>query len=490
MSSGISTKTPYAGFNIVSFDFPRWGIYEHENWRRLDAVLQASLVITGGIWHNATTYAAGDRAADELTFKIYACQVSHTSAATGTFADDRTANPTYWQEVINAPIYRGLWTTFTVYNYLDVVSLPDGSMYIANNAHTSTGTFNPAFWTQTAPALPGTFPSTWATVSGKPDFAQGKLKLVGGNLSYLPNEGNRVTINGVEKVIPGAGVLLAASGLVVPQTTTNRSITTSVATLTFSANSIPNGAKVGVKGLAGTNQVGYNGTRTLTGATGTTISFPTSVATDASAADVTGTVYVIYCIYLAVDGSGNLTLEPSTTWYTVDTTTGIATKTGDLTRRLVGMAVPVAGPAWVNTDGQRFVRSYHNRSTVATYSKLTANRTSASTTPAEINVELRQEALMWSDEVWRLMISGRTSHSAASGVNTIFVSTDAFSNEEGASLFSFDSAGFSRNIAAQAHVTESEGYHVASGHIQTTGGTSTIYGVAGSVITALVGEIG
>lgn len=52
-----------------------------------------------GAWANSTSYTAGvDAALDSTTYWV--CVVSHTSAGTGTFADDRTANPTYWRQTL------------------------------------------------------------------------------------------------------------------------------------------------------------------------------------------------------------------------------------------------------------------------------------------------------------------------------------------------------------------------------------------------------
>lgn len=47
-------------------------------------------------WANDTSYAVDDFAYDAATATLYVCEAAHTSAASGTFADDRTANPTYW----------------------------------------------------------------------------------------------------------------------------------------------------------------------------------------------------------------------------------------------------------------------------------------------------------------------------------------------------------------------------------------------------------
>lgn len=485
MSSGI-TKTPYVGFNLVSFDFPRWGTYEHENWRLIDSILQASGVINAGIWRNDTVYAAGTRVVDNTTSKIYAALVAHTSSATATFAEERAAHPTYWAEVINAPIYRGVWAPFTNYNYLDVVNLASGATYICINAHTSSSTFNPAFWTQTAPGFPATMPSTWATVSGKPEMAQCRLEYSGGNLVLLPEGGDRITIGGIERVIPAAGVPLSAAGLIAPQISTNRVISANLATLTFAANTIPVGARIGVKGLAGTNQAGYQGSYVVTGSTGTTIQYNSSVTSDASTADVTGTVYVVYYIYAGTDGGGNITVEASLTGHTLDPTLKVRTKTGDASRRLVGMATVGPGPAWVDSATQKFVRSYHNRRRRASKAVGTADRTYTATTQGEIHSEYRTEFLAWSDEVVDVGMTGDAS--ATTNSCWVYISVDAVSVAE--DLFTIGGStgaiGLSANVEGLA-----EGYHVATPQGKAgAGGTLTVYASAANSIaqsTACVG---
>ena len=47
-------------------------------------------------WANSTGYIIGSRANDPAGPAVWKCLVAHTSAGAGTFAADRTANPTYW----------------------------------------------------------------------------------------------------------------------------------------------------------------------------------------------------------------------------------------------------------------------------------------------------------------------------------------------------------------------------------------------------------
>lgn len=49
------------------------------------------------VWANGTAYVADELIRDTATSETYKCLIGHTSAAAGTFAADRTANPTYWE---------------------------------------------------------------------------------------------------------------------------------------------------------------------------------------------------------------------------------------------------------------------------------------------------------------------------------------------------------------------------------------------------------
>ncbi len=123
---------------------------EHSNLTIMDTVLFALGGISGilGEWLNATAYLVGDRVID-TDGKVYQCAIANTSAASGTFTNDRTANPTFWTLILNAPVSRGTWATGIVYNANDFVFDGVGDRYaVCNTTHTSTTTFatDIAFW--------------------------------------------------------------------------------------------------------------------------------------------------------------------------------------------------------------------------------------------------------------------------------------------------------------------------------------------------------
>ena len=139
----------------------------------------------------------------------------------------------------------------------------------------------------------------------------------------------------------------------------------------------------------GGNQLTINGTAQAVPDAGVSLA-PTSL-----------TASTTYYIYAFLSGA-TMTLEASSTGHATDTTTGnkgVEIKSGDSTRTLVGMARVVTGPAWVDTDAQRFVISWFNRRTITTTNIFTASRNSTTgATYTEVNSEIRNEFLTWADE--------------------------------------------------------------------------------------------
>src|SRR3990167_6263267 len=107
------------------------------------------------------------------------------------------------------------------------------------------------------------------------------------------------------------------------------------------------------------------------------------------------TLYYIY----AYDNSGTTTLEASTTAPVTATLHGIRVKSGDESRTLVGMAFAGTGGAFTNSGNNSLVASWFNRKVRVATSSFSTNRTTASTTPVELNTEIRCHFAIWDDEV-------------------------------------------------------------------------------------------
>jgi len=108
----------------------------------------------------------------------------------------------------------------------------------------------------------------------------------------------------------------------------------------------------------------------------------------------------LYYIYAAMSGA-TMTLEKSTTSYTVSTVDGTLVKNGDESRALVGMA---------RTDGSgnwQLVRSYFNDPGVIAKGAFTADRSTNSTAGfAEINSEIQVKFLAWAGEQVNAVVQG------------------------------------------------------------------------------------
>lgn len=85
-------------FSLVDFNVATWHDEVNDNFRSLDALIAAFTGITGllGPWKNSTVYSVGQRVIDTDLNSLWQVAIAHTSAAAGTFAAYRAANPTHW----------------------------------------------------------------------------------------------------------------------------------------------------------------------------------------------------------------------------------------------------------------------------------------------------------------------------------------------------------------------------------------------------------
>src|SRR6187402_3003473 len=143
MVANIRGYTANYSFKLINFDTPRWHTLEYANWIQLDQMLlQAGIPQVRGDWQFSTLYHEGDRVFDNVENVLYRCLIAHTSAATGTFADDRAANPTYWTIVTyGVPLFRGAWEPSATYALGDIVIVDLYAYYLCTANHLSSATF-------------------------------------------------------------------------------------------------------------------------------------------------------------------------------------------------------------------------------------------------------------------------------------------------------------------------------------------------------------
>jgi hypothetical protein len=210
------------------------------------------------------------------------------------------------------------------------------------------------------------------------------------------------------------------------------------------------------------------------------------------------TVSTLYYIY-AVQTAGVVTaLEASTTAYAISVTAGSngqMVKTGDPTRRLVGMVRPIAGPAFSDLPAQRFVRSWLNRKRVQLRGATTGAFANGSVNVAvEINTAARVEFLLFADETADISNNGTVYNSVAGQSTYGGLSIDGAGLGAGAATLGGASGGASAIASADISVANritasglTEGYHYATMAGYVSGGIGTWYGGSAPQIYGTIG---
>ena len=139
----VKRVTANYSLKIPIFDSPLWGRIIEQDLDIIDSALYAGTGLSGitGLWTNGITYTQSDKAIDVADNSIWQCMVTHTSAATGSFATDRISNPTYWIPVTSTANYLGVWQP--TYNYNTNEFLNDGYRYgVVRMRYTSGTSYN------------------------------------------------------------------------------------------------------------------------------------------------------------------------------------------------------------------------------------------------------------------------------------------------------------------------------------------------------------
>jgi hypothetical protein len=171
-----------------------------------------------------------------------------------------------------------------------------------------------------------------------------------------------------------------------------------------------------------------------------------------------------------------LTLEASTTNHTTDAVTGVEIKTGDPTRTLVGMARPIAGPAWQDTTSQRFVVSWFNRRALHCQAVLGANTGTSSTSSVELSTTLRNEFLWWGDSMVDFSFDGYASNSTTPATVASFLALDGVI-QEAYNVFLNTAVNQLAPVSIRCVAApNTEGYHFISPYVSVNTGTGTWVG--------------
>lgn len=189
------------------------------------------------------------------------------------------------------------------------------------------------------------------------------------------------------------------------------------------------------------------------------------------------TFYYIY-VYM---NSGTMTLEYSTTAYTINSSTGIPQKSGDSTRTLVGAAYTTAGSAWADANGTRYVLSYFNRrrrSSTTTFSANVSSQSSSSTV-VEVDSSIRNGFISWSDEIVDITMDGSFFYIAGGSILVLGIGIDATNSFVKNSLIYSNAALYAlETLRYEASgLTENSAHYVTINHLSNSA-TTTIYGGA------------
>ncbi|MFP5504942.1 MAG: hypothetical protein ACLGH6_01970 [Gammaproteobacteria bacterium] len=154
---------------------------------------------------------------------------------------------------------------------------------------------------------------------------------------------------------------------------------------------------------------------------GTVRTIPSAGVTLGIGAASASTTYYIYAYYTGLA----IALEFSATGYATSTSNGVAIKSGDSTRTLVGMARTNASPAW------SLVRSYCNDPGVVALSPLTSDVTApGGASYVEVSSALRAGFLVWSDETVSASANGALESPTPSANGFVSIGFDGTTAED------------------------------------------------------------
>lgn len=151
---------------------------------------------------------------------------------------------------------------------------------------------------------------------------------------------------------------------------------------------------------------------------------------------VVGTLYYIY----AYMSGSTMTLEASTTIPGgPEANTGTQVKSTDITRTLVGMARPTAGPTFTDSVTQRFVINWFNRLPLQVRLAIGSNASTASLTPVGIAGPV--EFLSWAGSAFQFNIVGGSSNSVSGGLNFTYLALNSATPVTAAAIGQASAAG-------------------------------------------------
>lgn len=117
------TFTPNFRLTKTDFNTRGWQDKVNNNFATLDAITGSFLPLSGlkGVWTNFLPILVNDILVDAEFGTLWRALVPHNTPGTGTFLQDRLANPSRWEAYTQPAKARGTWTPGTNYNVNDFV---------------------------------------------------------------------------------------------------------------------------------------------------------------------------------------------------------------------------------------------------------------------------------------------------------------------------------------------------------------------------------
>lgn len=116
-----TSYTKNFGLALPDFRMGPWHDLINQDIAKIDGLIYGAMSTANSVpWENSKHYVIGVTVIDTDTSTTWMCNFEHTSAATGTFAADRAAHPTYWIQVISGFAPRGEWAQNTQYYPYDL----------------------------------------------------------------------------------------------------------------------------------------------------------------------------------------------------------------------------------------------------------------------------------------------------------------------------------------------------------------------------------
>jgi len=184
----------------------------------------------------------------------------------------------------------------------------------------------------------------------------------------------------------------------------------------------------------------------------------------------------LYYVYAAMSGT-TMIMEASATGHVTSAADGTEVKSGDASRALVGMMVPNSSLQLISNNNNLALLSYFSRKEVCLQPQI-QNAQLATSSPTELNTNLRVTYLCWADDGNDISAEAWVSNTVAQAACVFGIGMDSNSVYSGlAAQLNVPFANAAGFFAAHNVPTLSEGQHYATCVGATSVGTASYNGI-------------